>query len=104
LVIHMIHLQQSQQSSFMPGYKTTELRYTFETKTREHKLQTKQRETPWRDSNLWPWFWNLQYNNETDQWDPFGTPMNTFRGGAAFTRMGKFIVVTGQLGQMLCFF
>ncbi len=34
--------------------------------------------------------------NLLDSWQPLGNPMNTFRGGAAFTRMGRFIVVTGH--------
>lgn len=35
-------------------------------------------------------------NYHEDSWQPVGSPMNTFRGGAAFTRMGRFIVVTGN--------
>ena len=31
----------------------------------------------------------------TKAWQPFSSPMNSYRGGASITRMGRFIVVSG---------
>ena len=35
------------------------------------------------------------YDKENKAWKPFSTPMNSYRGGASITRMGRFIVVSG---------
>ena len=35
------------------------------------------------------------YNPEIKEWETFSTPMNSYRGGAAITRMGRFIVASG---------
>jgi len=36
------------------------------------------------------------YNPRTLTWQAYGSPMNTFRGGATITRMGRFIVAMGK--------
>lgn len=37
------------------------------------------------------------YSTSQLNWRPFGSPMNTFRGGSSVTRMGRFIVATGKV-------
>ena len=35
------------------------------------------------------------YTNSLSGWQPFGSPMNTYRGGSSMTRMGRFFIATG---------
>ena len=35
------------------------------------------------------------YKSKNKAWEPFSSPMNSYRGGASLTRMGRFIVASG---------
>ena len=35
------------------------------------------------------------YEREAKQWQPFSSPMNSYRGGASLARMGRFIIASG---------
>ena len=41
------------------------------------------------------------YSRLLAAWSPLGGAMNTFRGGGAVTRMGRFLVVTGEEGTVV---
>ena len=43
------------------------------------------------------------YSTSQLNWRPFGSPMNTFRGGSSVTRMGRFIVATGKVSSPYSF-
>ncbi len=37
------------------------------------------------------------YNPAFHRWQPFSSPMNSYRGGASVTRMGRFFVASGNI-------
>ena len=43
------------------------------------------------------------YNTGLNIWQPFGSTMNTYRAGGSMTRVGKFIIATGNHFSLIIF-